>query len=128
MPALSRLKFLRSWISNRGNLVAKSVAVAARQLNFNWRATHTCMLSALACCRLHCLAQAEGAHIRPDLFDVGQTLFFGTALAGILPAERDGQVCGPDRILLLVIYDDAVCHILIVFLIHGTVYPPVITV
>ncbi len=53
--------------------------------------------------RFHLLAQAQGAHVGPDFFDVGQALFLEAAFADGAPAVGDGFVVGPDRILFFVV-------------------------
>src|SRR5690606_12110731 len=51
----------------------------------------------------HFLAQAQRAHVGPDLVDVGQAVLLQAALAHGTPAIGDGLVVGPDRVLLFVV-------------------------
>src|SRR6478672_7505056 len=63
---------------------------------------------ALALHFLHLLAQAEWAHVRPDLLDVGQARRLVAREARLAPAQRQFAILRPDRILLLVIDHDPI--------------------
>lgn len=53
----------------------------------------------------HRLSETERPHVRPDLFDVCQALFFSTGLPGVVPPERVLPVGRPDRILFFMVHD-----------------------
>src|SRR5215217_743050 len=57
---------------------------------------------------LQLLAQAEGAHVGPDLLDVGEALRLVAALPDVCPAERILTAHWPDGILFLVVDDHSV--------------------
>jgi hypothetical protein len=52
--------------------------------------------------------EAEGAHVGPDFFDVGEAFGFGAGFADRFPAGREVAAGGPDGVLLFFIHDDAV--------------------
>jgi len=54
------------------------------------------------------LAQAEGAHVGPDFFDVVETFLFGADFLIGAPAPGDFFVFGPDRVAFFVADDDSV--------------------
>ena len=57
---------------------------------------------------VHLFPEAERAHVRPDLLDVGETLLLQALLARVLPASGQVPVSKPYRVLLLVIDNDFV--------------------
>ena len=73
-----------------------------------------------SCALGHSLAQAQGPHVGPCLFDVLQAFGFGAARPDRAPSVGNPLVVGPNGILFLVIHHDDVdrfvglapiCHI-----------------
>src|SRR5688572_15193333 len=58
----------------------------------------------------HANTQAQRTHVRPNLFDVAQTLRLRSRLARIPPAQSVAVVRGPDGILLFVVDDHSIKH------------------
>src|SRR5262245_11222949 len=56
----------------------------------------------------HFLSEAERSHIRPYFLDESQTLGLRADHTDVLPAQRNLFVIRPDRVLLLVIYNNSV--------------------
>jgi hypothetical protein len=67
----------------------------------------------------HVLTQAQGPHVSPDLVDVVETDRLGSTCPDCVPTKRELSTSGPDRILLLVIYNDLIGRF-IVFCSHGS--------
>src|SRR3712207_4968721 len=72
----------------------------------------------LATLRRHLLADTQGPHVDPRLLDVGEAIILAAGLVDTPPPKRRVPIDWPDRVLLLVIHDDAVDHAL-VGLVHG---------
>src|SRR5262245_5306267 len=70
---------------------------------------------AFLCRFFHFLSQTQRPHVSPDFLDIGQTLRFHAAFAGILPPERVLSIGRPYRVLLLVIHDHLVNCIVLSF-------------
>jgi hypothetical protein len=66
---------------------------------------------------LHFLSQAERAHISPDFLDIRQTFRFAAALAGVTPTQGVFAVNRPDGVLLIVVENNLVDGIVLLFLI-----------
>jgi hypothetical protein len=56
----------------------------------------------------HSLAQAQGSHVGPCLFNVLQTFGFGAARPDCAPPVGNFLVVWPNGILFFVIHDDAI--------------------
>src|SRR6185503_17503120 len=63
----------------------------------------------------HLLSQAQGPHVRPHFFDVGQTIFLSSAFSGVLPAERILAVRWPYGILFFVIENNFINRVVFTF-------------
>ena len=52
--------------------------------------------------------EAERTHVRPDLSDISQAVFFGASFANIFPPKRVRAVSRPNRKLLLFVCDNLI--------------------
>src|ERR1700730_7438795 len=76
---------------------------------------------------VHLLSQTERPPVCQIFLDVGEALFFGSAFAGIVPAERVLSIGRPDGILLFVVDDYVVdCRVFSFVAIHTRLTLPLI--